>query len=105
MTGVQTCALPISWVPIFSLLAQALAIFCMLGIPALLIGAYDEIAFRKNVLADSPLHPLLWTFDLGGRALWILDIVATTVFLLVGLSNLRVWTKPGADDKKLSEPR
>ena len=96
---------PQHWMPIFSLLAQTLAVFCLLGVPALLIGSYDEIAFRKNVLVDSPLYSLLWTFDLGERALWMLDIGATTAFLLVGLSNLRFWSEPDDGNKNRPEPR
>jgi hypothetical protein len=86
----------------FSLFGQAAALFCLLAIPALLIGSYDEIAFRKNVFEDSPLYQLLWTFDLGSKALWLLDIAATTIFVLVGLSQLRAL--PKASDGTDREP-
>jgi hypothetical protein len=90
-------------VPFVSLLGQAAALFCLLGIPALLIGSYDEIAFRKNVFEDSPLYQLLWTFDLGSKALWFLDFAATTAFVLVGLSQLRALPKSTDDtDRKQS---
>ncbi len=86
--------------PPIVLIGQALILFCLLAVPAILIGSYDEIVFRKNVLPDSPLYQLLWTFDLGSQVLWFLDFFATAAFLFVGLSQLKSWSNSDRDCEK-----